>query len=79
MAFEISARNRKSVLIPAGCANAFLSLEDHTFFHYYMGEFYGVASDSGFRFDDPRFSVDWPHAPEVISEKDLQLPNYSLD
>lgn len=78
LAFEISAENRKSILIPAGCANAFLSLEDQTSFHYYMGEFYGVASDSGFSFDDPQFSVEWPHSPEIISEKDLHLANYSL-
>jgi dTDP-4-dehydrorhamnose 3,5-epimerase len=76
MAFEISAKNRKSILVPAGCANAFLTLEDQTIFHYYMGEYYGLASDSGFRFDDPQFSVEWPHEPEIISQKDLSLPHY---
>jgi dTDP-4-dehydrorhamnose 3,5-epimerase len=76
---KISAHNRKSVLIPAGCANAFLTLEDHTIFHYYMGEYYGVASDDGFRFDDPQFDVKWPALPAVISDKDLQLSNYLPD
>lgn len=79
MAFEISAENRKGILIPAGCANAFLSLEDQTIFHYYMGEYYGVASDNGFRFDDPQFAIHWPCEPEIISQKDLQLPTFSLD
>lgn len=76
LAFEISAENRKSIFVPAGCANAFLTLTDNTMFHYYMGEYYGVASDQGFRFDDPQFAVKWPAQPAVISEKDLRLPNY---
>lgn len=79
MAFEISSADRKSIFIPAGCANAFLTLSDNTVFHYYMGEYYGVASDSGFRFDDPQFSVDWPSVPKVMSKKDSELGNFSLD
>lgn len=79
MAVEISAENRRSILVPAGCANAFLTLADNTLFHYYMGEYYGVASDRGFRYDDPQFAVEWPDSPAVISEKDLGLPFYQPD
>ncbi len=78
-ALEISAQNRVSLFVPAGCANAFLTLEDNTIAHYYMGEFYGQASDSGFRFDDPQFAIEWPHEPDVMSEKDLALPIYSSE
>ncbi|PHR10160.1 MAG: dTDP-4-dehydrorhamnose 3,5-epimerase [Sulfitobacter sp.] len=75
--FEISADNRISLLVPAGCANGFLTLKDNSIAHYYMNDFYGAASDSGFRFDDPQFDVAWPFLPQVMSEKDLQLPNFS--
>ena len=79
MSFEISADNRRSIFVPAGCANAFLTLTDNTIFHYYMGEYFGVARDRGFRFDDLQFAVAWPEQPLVVSEKDLQLPNFSAD
>ena len=72
--FEIDTINRVSLLVPAGCANGFLTLSDNTLVHYYMGDFYGNASDDGFRYDDPTFDIQWPHTPKVISDKDLSLP-----
>ena len=37
---EISAEKRQTIHVPAGCANAFLTIEDNTIVHYYMSEFF---------------------------------------
>ena len=73
---EVSAVKRESMHIPAGCANAFLTMEDNTIVHYYMGDYFGPSAYRGFRYNDPKFAVKWPCEPEVISEKDLYFPDF---
>ena len=33
-------------------------------------------SERGIRYDDPSFNFQWPAKPEIISEKDLNHPNF---
>ena len=68
--FEIKAGTLVSLQIPAGCANAYLTLEDNTTVLYYMYEFYVPDAYRGFRYNDPLFNFKWPAEPDVISEKD---------
>ena len=75
---KISSKSRESIYIPAGCANAFMTLENDTNIHYYMNEYYNKKNDSGFRYDDPTFNVKWPYRPKVISKKDLSFENFSI-
>ena len=77
VALEIDAENRQSIVVPAGCANAFLTMADNTIVHYYMGDSYAPNSYRGIRYNDPRFGFEWPCEPEVISEKDKNLADYS--
>jgi len=72
----LSKENRKSIHIAPGCANAFLTLEDDCLIHYYCSKSYNPESERGIRFDDPAFSFQWPSKPKVISDKDLNHPNY---
>ena len=74
--FEISSVKRESIYIPAGCANSFLTMEDNTIVHYYMGDSFSSNTYRGFRYNDPKFSVKWPCEPKVISEKDLKFPDF---
>lgn len=74
--FEISSQKKVSIYIPAGCANAFLTLEDNCLFHYYMGSYYNKKSNHGIRYDDPYFNIKWPILPKIISENDKNLPFY---
>jgi len=73
---EISSKNKKSIFIPAGCANAFLTLENNTTVHYYMGDNFNPKTYKGFRYNDKYFNVKWPYPPNVISEKDSKFPDY---
>lgn len=79
IALEISSVRRESLHVPAGCANAFLTMKDNTIVHYYMGDFFKPESYSGFRFNDPFFNVQWPHTVLVISERDKTFPNFKFE
>ena len=82
VAVEFSARDRRSLHVPAGCANAWLTTAPDTVVHYYMSDFYAPAADRGLRYDDPAFGFRWPAAPAVISERDKSYPDFdprSLD
>ena len=73
---EIAAEERGSIHVPAGCANAFLTMSDQTIVHYYMGDFFNPDTYGGIRYNDPAFKVEWPCEPKIISERDLNLPDY---
>ena len=77
VSLEISAMQRQSIYVPPGCANAFLTLSDQTIVHYYMGDYFNPESYSSIRYNDPMFSIDWPFEPKVISEKDLNIPDFN--
>ncbi len=74
----LTAGDNLSLYVPAGCANAYLTLEDSTIILYYMSEFFAPESYSGFRYNDPKLSVDWPSEPALISSKDQNYPDLDL-
>ncbi len=76
LSFEINEVNQLSLHAPAGCANAYLTMADNTLIHYYMSDFYAPDSYRGFRYNDSFFNFDWPHEPDIISEKDLNFSSF---
>jgi dTDP-4-dehydrorhamnose 3,5-epimerase len=76
IAVELSAANYLALLVPKGCANAFLTLEDDTEANYLVSEFYTPAAERGIRWDDPALGIFWPADPAVISEKDRSWPDF---
>ncbi len=73
---QLTAESMRSIYLPRGCANAFLTLRDETICHYYVATKFAPGSYAGFNWNDPQFSFDWPAHPAVISDKDSQLPNF---
>ncbi len=67
----ISAGDRSSYFIPAGCATGWLSLVSNTELIYFMYDFFENCTYSGLRFDDPALDIKWPALPKIISKKDL--------
>jgi dTDP-4-dehydrorhamnose 3,5-epimerase len=70
---ELSAEDQLGVFIPEGCAHGFQTLEDDSEIYYQASAPYTPAADSGVRFDDPAFAIDWPAPPNgerIISERD---------
>lgn len=74
--FNLSRDNRLSLVVPKGCANAYLTLEDNTWIFYYHSQFYTPGAEGGIRYDDPYFNIPWPQQPHVISDKDLSYPDF---
>ncbi len=71
----LSAEEKNMVLVPKGCANAFLTLEDDCELQYLVTEGYSPEHERGLRWSDPFLGVTWPLAtPVVISEKDANWP-----
>jgi dTDP-4-dehydrorhamnose 3,5-epimerase len=73
----LSWANYLMILVPKGCANAFLTLEDDTEVTYLVSEFYAPHAERGVRWNDPTFAISWPVIePAVISEKDRSWPDF---
>lgn len=67
---ELSAENRRMMYVPKGFAHGFVALTDNTEAFYFVDEFYSPEHERGLRYDDPKFKLNWPIAPTVISDKD---------
>ena len=73
VAVTLDSKDRSSLYIPPGCANAYLTIAPDTVVHYYMSELYTPGSYRGFCYNDPSFNFKWPATPQLISEKDKNL------
>jgi len=73
---DLDAASGAALYVPEGFAHGFLTLADDTDVFYQMGEFYAPAAGRGFRWDDPAFSIHWPFAPVVISERDRSYADF---
>lgn len=75
----LTAENRKMMYVPKGFAHGFISLEPNTEAFYFVDEFYANEFERGLRWNDPKFGIRWPIAPEVISEKDAKHRDFDPD
>jgi len=73
---ELSAENKKQLLIPSGFAHGFSVLSERAEVLYKCDDFYDKESETGIRYNDPQLSIDWkiPDDKIIVSEKDQQLP-----
>jgi dTDP-4-dehydrorhamnose 3,5-epimerase len=73
---ELSAENKKQLLIPAGFAHGFSVLSEKAEVFYKCDKFYNKESDAGIYFNDPVLNIDWkiPVGKIIISGKDNALP-----
>jgi dTDP-4-dehydrorhamnose 3,5-epimerase len=73
---ELSAENKKQLLIPKGFAHGFSVLSETAEVSYKCDGFYNKESEGGIRFDDPSLNINWqiPADKAIVSEKDLLLP-----
>jgi dTDP-4-dehydrorhamnose 3,5-epimerase len=73
---ELTAENKKQLLVPAGFAHGFSVTSETAVVMYKCDQFYSKESEGGIRFDDPALGINWKieAANAIVSEKDRVLP-----
>lgn len=76
LAIELSAENKKQLLVPKGFAHGYSVISETAEVMYKCDEFYNKQSEGGIAYNDPKLNIDWqiPADKALISEKDLILP-----
>jgi len=73
---ELSASNKKQLLVPKGFAHGFVTLEDDVEVQYKVDAYYSKEHDRSIKFNDPLFNIDWKTDNFVLSKKDELAPLY---
>lgn len=73
---ELSAENKKQLLIPKGFAHGYSVLSETAEVFYKCDDFYHKESEAGFLLNDAALNIDWqvPMNKAIISEKDKHHP-----
>lgn len=74
---ELTENAHRLLHVPKGIAHGYLALENDTEVLYLVSEYYTPIAESGIRWNDPVFNIQWPLTDHlIISEKDMQWPDF---
>ena len=68
VAVELSAENKKQLLVPRGFAHGFVVLSEEAIFSYKVDNYYHPDSERGIAFGDKALGIDWQ-----LQSRDLKL------
>ena len=73
---ELTAENKKQLLVPRGFAHGFVVLSKQAIFAYKVDNYYSPECDRGIAFDDAALKIDWQLKTSALqlSAKDTQQP-----
>ena len=73
---ELSADNKKQLLVPKGFAHGYSVLSKTAEVMYKCDEFYNKQSEGGLLYNDPALAIDWgiPADKAIVADKDLVHP-----
>lgn len=74
VAVELSAENKRQLLIPRGFAHGFLTLTDNVEFLYKEDNFYCPEADRNLLWNDSEIGINWGIQAPILSEKDAKAP-----
>ena len=79
VAVELSAENKRQLLIPRGFAHGFAVLSETVIFAYKCDNSYMPSHERGIAFDDPALGIDWRVSPGewILSDKDRKNPLFA--
>lgn len=72
---ELTADNRKQLLVPEGFAHGFQTLVEDSEVLYMMSTPYHAELQAGIHHADPSLAIEWPLEISTISERDQELPH----
>lgn len=71
---ELSAKNKRQLVVPRGFAHGFCTLLPDTVVTYKVDNLYSPSHDRGIAWDDSEIGVQWPVAQPLLSDKDKRHP-----
>lgn len=72
---ELTADNKKQLLIPKGFAHGFMTLTEDVEVQYKVDELYAPECDRGIIWNDPVIGIEWPmDIMPILSAKDEKAP-----
>lgn len=72
---ELSAENGHQLLVPAGFAHGFVTLQPDSEIIYKCSDYYAPDTEGAIRWDDPAIGIVWPLKGEaVLNERDAEAP-----
>ena len=73
---ELSAENKKQLLVPKGFAHGYSVISETAEVMYKCDEFYNKRSEGGLLYSDPKLAIDWQVLANkaIVSDKDLVHP-----
>ena len=73
---ELTAENRKQLLVPKGFAHGYSVISETAEVLYKCDEFYHKESEGGVLYNDPALNIDWqiPADKAIVSDKDTKYP-----
>lgn len=74
VAVELSAENKRQLLIPRGFGHGFVTLTDNVEFLYKADNYYDAVNDRSILWCDEEIGVNWSIDNPIISEKDSRAP-----
>jgi len=77
VAETLTQENRRLLYAPSGVAHGFLTLEPNSEVFYEIADDYVPEAAKGVRWNDPAFAIEWPEAPELMSERDRSYPDFA--
>lgn len=77
VAYKLSEKNHRSVLVPKGFAHGFSVLSEEAIVSYKCSDYYNKEGERGIRWDDPLIRINWDISKPILSEKDKKLPLFS--
>lgn len=75
---ELSAENKRQLLIPRGYGHAFVTLTDDVEFLYKADNYYDPAADRSIHWQDSQIAIDWARwglESPIVSDKDDSAPS----
>ena len=75
---ELTQDNHRTLYVPKDFGHGYLTLTDHAEVTYLVTQSYQPGSESGLRWNDAAFNIQWPSPPvlELMTDKDKTWPDY---